>query len=71
MYDSTTFQVVIIVESIFAWPGMGPVLLAAISGRDLPVICGYVLMTGLLVIGAHVLSDAVAVVFNPRLARQP
>jgi peptide/nickel transport system permease protein len=58
----------VIIESIFAWPGMGSVLLAAISGRDLPVICGYVLMTGTLVIAARVLSDGVAIVLDPRLA---
>ena len=57
----------VIIESIFAWPGMGSVLLAAISGRDLPVICGYVLLTGTLVIAARVLSDAVAVSLDPRL----
>jgi peptide/nickel transport system permease protein len=61
----------IIVESIFGWPGMGSVLLAAISGRDLPVICGYVLMTGGLVIVARVVGDATAVLLDPRLAARP
>jgi peptide/nickel transport system permease protein len=56
----------IIVESIFAWPGMGSVLIAAISGRDLPVICGYVLLTGSVVITARVLADVLTQVFDPR-----
>jgi peptide/nickel transport system permease protein len=56
----------IIVESIFAWPGMGSVLIAAISGRDLPVICGYVLLTGTVVITARVLADVLTQVLDPR-----
>lgn len=34
----------VIIGPLFAWPGMGSVLIAAISGRDLPVVGGYVLM---------------------------
>jgi peptide/nickel transport system permease protein len=57
----------VIVESIFAWPGMGSVVLAAISGRDLPVIGGYVLVAGLLFIGANLLVDASYVLLDPRI----
>jgi peptide/nickel transport system permease protein len=57
----------IIVESIFGWPGMGSALLAAISGRDLPVICGYVLLTGTLVITARVLADVLTDLLDPRM----
>jgi len=62
----------IIVESIFGWPGMGSVLPAAISGRDLPVICGYILLTGALVIATRVLADVLADLLDPRIlaARQ-
>jgi peptide/nickel transport system permease protein len=57
----------VIVESIFAWPGMGSVVLTAISGRDLPVIGGYVLVAGLLFIGANLLVDLSYVVLDPRI----
>lgn len=57
----------IIVESIFAWPGMGSVMLTAISGRDLPVIGGYVLIAGLLFIGANLLVDVLYVALDPRI----
>ena len=57
----------IIVESIFAWPGMGSVVLTAISGRDLPVIGGYVLITGLVFIGANLLVDVSYVLLDPRI----
>jgi peptide/nickel transport system permease protein len=57
----------VIVESIFAWPGMGSVVLTAISGRDLPVIGGYVLVAGLLFIGANLLVDLSYVLLDPRI----
>ena len=57
----------VIIESIFAWPGMGSVLVAAISGRDLPVIGGYVLMTGVPVIIANVLADLISCALDPRV----
>jgi peptide/nickel transport system permease protein len=57
----------IIVESIFAWPGMGSVVLTAISGRDLPVIGGYVLIAGLLFIGVNLLVDVSYVLLDPRI----
>jgi ABC-type dipeptide/oligopeptide/nickel transport system permease component len=56
----------VIIETIFGWPGIGSVLVAAISGRDLPVICGFVLLTGTLVIASRVLSDAAAAALDPR-----
>ncbi len=57
----------IIVESIFAWPGMGSVVLTAISGRDLPVIGGYVLIARLLFIGANLVVDVSYVLLDPRI----
>jgi len=57
----------IVVESIFSWPGMGTVVLTAISGRDLPVIGGYVLIAGLLFIGANLLVDVSYVMLDPRI----
>jgi peptide/nickel transport system permease protein len=57
----------VIVESIFAWPGMGSVVLTAISGRDLPVIGGYVLIAGLLFVGANLLVDVSYVALDPRV----
>ena len=56
----------VIIETIFGWPGIGSVLVAAISGRDIPVICGFILITGTLVIGSRVLSDALAAGIDPR-----
>lgn len=55
----------IVVEAIFAWPGMGSVLLAAISGRDLPVIGAIVLLAGSLVIVTNLVADTVGRLLDP------
>jgi len=57
----------VIIEPLFAWPGMGSVLIGAISGRDLPVIGGYVLITGIPVIAANVITDVVSRAIDPRV----
>jgi peptide/nickel transport system permease protein len=57
----------VIVESIFAWPGMGSVVLTAISGRDLPVIGGYVLIAGVLFILVGLVVDVGYAVLDPRI----
>lgn len=57
----------ILVESIFSWPGMGTVLMGAISGRDLPVIGGYILVTGVLVSLANLAADIISAATDPRV----
>ncbi|HEX2184573.1 MAG TPA: ABC transporter permease, partial [Chloroflexota bacterium] len=57
----------VIIESIFAWPGMGSVMLAAISGRDLPVIGAYVLLAGVLFVVANLLVDVGYALLDPRI----
>jgi peptide/nickel transport system permease protein len=57
----------VIVEALFAWPGMGTVLVTAISGRDLPVIGGYLLVTGIPVILANTIADIVSHLVDPRV----
>lgn len=57
-----------IIESIFAWPGMGTVFITAIAGRDLPVIGGYLLLIGPLIIGVNLLTDLLCRAIDPRIA---
>lgn len=58
----------VIIETIFAWPGMATTVLTAISGRDGPVIAGYLLLTGTLVIVANFLTDVVTSLIDPRVS---
>jgi peptide/nickel transport system permease protein len=58
----------VFVESVFAWPGMGRVMLAAIAARDYPVVLGATLVYAALVIAANLLADLVLPLLDPRRA---
>ena len=55
------------IESIFSWPGLGSTLLGAISGRDLPVIGAYVLITGISFVVVNLVTDVSYAVLDPRI----
>jgi ABC-type dipeptide/oligopeptide/nickel transport system permease component len=57
----------IVIETIFSWPGLGSELVKAISGRDLPVIGAYVLLTGLGFVIVNLLSDLGYAIIDPRV----
>jgi peptide/nickel transport system permease protein len=56
----------VFVESIFAWPGMGRVMLSAIAARDAPVVMGATLMYAALVILSNLAADLVLPLLDPR-----
>jgi peptide/nickel transport system permease protein len=57
----------VIAESIFAWPGIGRLLLQAINQRDYPLVQGIVLLTALVVSLINLVVDLLYGVFNPRV----
>ncbi len=57
----------VLVEQIFSWPGVGRLYLAAIEGRDTPVLLGLTLLSGTLVLAAQVAVDLLYAVAEPRL----
>jgi ABC-type dipeptide/oligopeptide/nickel transport system permease component len=57
----------IVIETIFSWPGMGSELIKAISGRDLPVIGAYVLLTGVGFVVVNLLADVSYAAIDPRI----
>jgi len=57
----------VFVESVFAWPGLGSLAIAAVSGRDYPLLMGVgVLVAGVVVLGT-LLSDLAYAVLDPRV----
>lgn len=56
----------IFVESIFAWPGMGRVMLQSIAARDYPVVLGATLVYAAVVILANLLADLALPLLDPR-----
>jgi peptide/nickel transport system permease protein len=56
----------VFVESVFAWPGMGRVMVQAISSRDYPVVMGATVLYSALVIVANLLADLALPLLDPR-----
>jgi peptide/nickel transport system permease protein len=59
----------IFVESVFAYPGMGTLVLRAIDARDYPVLEGTFLVLALVVLTANGIVDLVHTRLDPRAAR--
>jgi peptide/nickel transport system permease protein len=56
----------VVVESLFAWPGIGHALVHAVFGRDVPMIQGAALCMGLLFVVFNLLVDAACLALDPR-----
>ncbi|MBM3226949.1 MAG: ABC transporter permease [Candidatus Tectomicrobia bacterium] len=57
----------VVIETIFAWPGVGRTLFEAIISRDFPVIQAGVLILGIAVVLINLLVDLMYRVLNPRV----
>ena len=56
-----------VVETIFAWPGLGWLCVTAIFNRDFPVIQAYVLLMAVMFVGCNLLVDILCAAIDPRL----
>jgi len=57
----------IITETIFAWPGVGRLLIQAIEFRDYPLVQGCILFIAVVYTGMNLLTDVVYAVLDPRV----
>lgn len=57
----------VVIENVFAWPGLGPLSIKAITEHDFPVIQAYVLIVDVLFIVFNTLADMINALLNPRL----
>jgi peptide/nickel transport system permease protein len=57
----------VVVEALFAWPGLGRELLQALIELDLPVIVGGVMVSAIAVVLANLVADLVQMWLDPRL----
>ncbi|HZQ32727.1 MAG TPA: ABC transporter permease [Mycobacterium sp.] len=58
---------VIVVEVVFAWPGVGRLVYTAVAARDYPVIQGAVLLIAALFLLINLLVDVLYAVVDPRI----
>lgn len=59
----------VLVETVFARPGIGRVTLAAITDRDLPVVTGVILLSALVFVVVNSLVELAYPLLDPRLRR--
>ena len=58
---------IIIIEFMFAWPGMGQLGIRAISDRDYTIIMGLAMITATLVLFSNLLADVLYAFVDPRV----
>ena len=61
------FSGAVFVEAVFAWPGVGRVLVEAVQARDYPVVMAATTVSALLVVAGNLLADALAGWLDPRV----
>jgi peptide/nickel transport system permease protein len=60
-------SVAVVVETVFAWPGVGRLLYEGIAFRDFPVVQGTVLMLGAMTVTVNLVVDILYAVIDPRI----
>lgn len=60
-------NVAVVVETVFAWPGIGRLLYEGVSFRDFPVVQGVVLIGGAMIVVVNLLVDIIYAVIDPRI----
>ena len=67
VYLAILVTAAIVVETVFAWPGLGRLAYEAITGRDFPVIQAVVLVTAMLVVVVNLAVDLTCAWIDPRI----
>jgi peptide/nickel transport system permease protein len=57
----------VLVETVFAWPGIGRLLFLSLSGRDYPVILGIFIVASMTAILANLMTDILYSFLDPRI----
>ena len=57
----------VVVETVFAWPGLGMLTMDAVTSRDFPVVQGAVIMIAIFFISINLLVDLMYVFLDPRV----
>lgn len=60
----------VLVERVFAWPGMGRTIVDAVSFRDYPLVAGGVIVTSVGVVFGTLLADLAVAWADPRLRQR-
>jgi peptide/nickel transport system permease protein len=58
---------VVLTEGVFSWPGVGSLLIMAVSYRDYPLVTGIFLITAISVAVSNLVADMVYAMVDPRI----
>lgn len=58
---------IVVVESVFGWPGMGQLAWQAIQRVDIPIIMGVTLVSATAIVLGNLLADLIAPLVDPRI----
>lgn len=59
----------VVIENVFAWPGLGSLSVKSILSRDFPIIQAYVLILAVVFVIFNMISDIMNTMMNPRLRK--
>jgi peptide/nickel transport system permease protein len=59
----------ILVETVFAWPGLGNLFIVSITNRDYPVLQGILLVSAFMVVLVNLATDLLYAFLDPRIRR--
>ena len=68
MQLANSFTGAILTETIFAWPGMGTLIVGAIENRDYMLIQGAVILTALAFVFINLAVDMIYMIINPKVS---
>ncbi len=57
----------VVIEQMFAWPGMGRMALDAVNARNYPIILGFVMFVAILVLLSNLAADVMYAIVDPRV----
>jgi peptide/nickel transport system permease protein len=60
-------NVAVVVETVFAWPGVGRLLYEGIAFRDFPVVQTTVILSGVMIVAVNLAVDLMYAVIDPRI----
>ena len=61
----------VLVETVFAWPGLGKLAADAISARDYPLVLGTTLFASTAVVAGSLIADLITAAADPRIRLSP
>jgi peptide/nickel transport system permease protein len=67
LYIPYLFSGTVFIEMVFAWPGMGRALVAAIFQRDYPLVMAGTFLFAIMVVLANLIADVLYAVVDPRI----